>query len=239
MSLDIKCLTPQEEERFLDLLKNRKDAERAYMLYHLMLITGLRLSEALSLNVEHASRAKVELKVKGWTKNKPQGCGLVSDNQNHRPKDRGLASDRPQGHGLTSCGQSHSQSQVEKKDRFKTVYFPKTLQGHLKEYLKVKAKRGESLLPEAPLFVSRNGARISPRQVQRDFKKWVKEAGIESDLSPHALRHTVGTRLLKVFKNPKLVQRYLGHSDVATTLRYYVDIFPEDLEEAAESLAER
>ncbi|MBU3967962.1 MAG: site-specific integrase, partial [Euryarchaeota archaeon] len=110
-----------------------------------------------------------------------------------------------------------------------------------------------SLLPEAPLFVSRNSAkgqkamvclpigkaRISPRQVQRDFKKWVKESGIESDLSPHSLRHTVGTRLLKEFKNAKLVQRYLGHSDVATTLRYYVDVFPEDLEEAAEMLAQR
>jgi len=194
-------------------LRNRKDAERAYMLYHLMLITGLRLSEALSLNVEHAGRAKVELKVKGWTKNRPESPGLAS--------------------------YGHSQSQGEKKDRFKTVYFPKALQRHLKEYLKVKAKRGESLLPEAPLFVSRNNARISPRQVQRDFKKWVKESGIESNLSPHSLRHTVGTRLLKEFKNAKLVQRYLGHSDVATTLRYYVDVFPEDLEEAAEMLAEK
>jgi len=197
MSANIKCLTPQEEERFLDILKNRKDAERAYMLYHLMLITGLRLSEALSLNVEHTSRAKVELKVKGWTK------------------------------------------KGEKKDRYKAVYFPKALQKHLKDYLRVKAKRGESLAPEAPLFVSRNNARISPRQVQRDFKKWIRESGIETDLTPHALRHTVGTRLLKEFKNAKLVQRYLGHSDVTTTLRYYVDVFPEDLEEAAEMLAEK
>ncbi len=197
MAPNIKCLTPQEEERFLDILKNRKDAERAYMLYHLMLITGLRLSEALSLNVEHADRVKVELKVKGWAK------------------------------------------KGKNKDRYKAVYFPKALQKHLKDYLRVKAKKGESLAPEAPLFVSRNSAKISPRQVQRDFKKWVKEAGIETDLTPHALRHTVGTRLLKEFKNAKLVQRYLGHSDVATTLRYYVDVFPEDLEKAAEMLAER
>ena len=197
MSPNIKCFTPQEEERFLDILKNRKDAERAYMLYHLMLITGLRISEALSLNVEHAGRAKVELKVKGWTK------------------------------------------EGENKDRYKAVYFPKALQKHLKDYIRVKAKKGESLAPEAPLFVSRNSTRISPRQVQRDFKKWVKESGIEANLSPHSLRHTVGTRLLKEFKNAKLVQRYLGHSDVATTLRYYVDVFPEDLEEAAEMLAER
>ncbi len=158
MSQNIKCLTPQEEERFLDILKNRKDAERAYMLYHLMLITGLRISEALSLNVEHAGKAKLEVKVKGWTKKK------------ERSPERPVVSKVEPSEG--------------KKDRFKTVYFPKALQGHLKDYLKVKAKKGESLLPEAPLFVSRNSARISPRQVQRDFKKWVKESGIESDLSP-------------------------------------------------------
>jgi len=195
MNRDIKCLTPQEEERFLETLRKRKDAERAYMLYHLMLITGLRLSEALNLNVEHASRAKVEIKVKGWTK------------------------------------------KGQKKERFKTVYFPKAIQEHFKDFLKYKARQKEDLSPQAALFVSKKGTRISSRQVERDFKKWLREAGIESDLSPHSLRHTVGTRLLKAFKNPKLVQRYLGHSDVATTLRYYVDVFPEDLEEAAEALA--
>ena len=197
MGADIKCLTPQEEERFLETLRKRKDAERAYMLYHLMLVTGLRLSEALGLNIGHVSRAKAEIKVKGWTK------------------------------------------EGEKKERFKTVYFPKAIQEHFKDFLKYKARQKENLTPNAALFVSKKDTRLSPRQVQREFKKWLKEAGIESDLSPHSLRHTVGTRLLKTFKNPKLVQRYLGHSDVATTLRYYVDVFPEDLEEAAEALAER
>ncbi len=36
-----------------------------------------------------------------------------------------------------------------------------------------------------------------------------------------------------------LMAKAIGHSDVATTLRYYVDVFPEDLEEAAEMLAEK
>jgi len=35
------------------------------------------------------------------------------------------------------------------------------------------------------------------------------------------------------------VQRYLGHSDVATTFRYYMNVFPEDLEEGAEMSAEK
>lgn len=147
--------------------------------------------------MEHAGKTKVEIKVKGWSK------------------------------------------EGEKKGRFKTVYFPKAIQEHFKDFLRYKTRQKEDLSTQAPLFVSKQGTRISPRQVGRNFKKWLKETGIESDLSPHALRHTVGTGLLKTFKNPKLVQRYLGHSDVATTLRYYVDVFPEDLEEAAEALAQR
>ena len=52
-------------------------------------------------------------------------------------------------------------------------------------------------------------------------------------------RHTAATKLLKRTGNAKLVQRYLGHSDVATTLRFYVDVFPEDLKRAAELLSEK
>lgn len=197
MNQNIKCLTPQEEKKFLEVLRNRKDAERAYMLYYLMLVTGLRLSEALSLNVKDAGKVRTEVNVKRWT-----GKGA-------RPK------------------------------RIKIVYFPKTLQEHLKSYLKYKEKRKEPLFPESPLFISRNGYRISPRQVERDLKKWLKIAGIERDLSPSSLRHTTATRLLRKTRNYKLVQRYLGHSSPVTTLKFYVDVFPEDLEEAAEALTER
>ncbi len=194
MSQNIRCFSPKEEEKFLATLSKRKDAERAYILYYLMLITGLRLSEALSLNMEHASQSKIRIKVKGWTQD------------------------------------------GEKKNRYKTVYFPKALRTHLREYMRGKHRQGGNVAPEAPLFVSRKHRRLSCRQVQRDFKKWVNEARIEGDFTPHALRHTAGTRLLKKTGNHKLVQKYLGHSDVATTLRYYVDVFPEDLENAAELL---
>jgi len=167
------------------------------MLYRLLLVTGLRIGEALRLNVEDAARAKVEVRVKGWTVD------------------------------------------GDKLERTKTVYFPKSLQEHLAQFLRFKRRRGQSLEPAAALFVSRQRTRLSSRQVQRDFKKWLKEAGIEGHLTPHALRHTAATKLMKRTGNAKLVQRYLGHSDVATTLRFYVDVFPEDLERAAEILSGR
>lgn len=195
--MKIKCLSQAEEEKFLSSLRKRKDAERAHLLYRLMLVTGLRVSEALGLNVGHAAQTKIEVKVKGWT------------------IDGG------------------------KKDRLKTVYFPKALREDLARYLRVKRRRGEDLTPGAPLFASRQATRLSPRQVQRDLKMWLREAGIEGDFTPHALRHTAATNLLRRTGNHKLVQRYLGHSDVATTLRFYVDVFPEDLERAAEMLSGR
>lgn len=63
----IKCLTQSEEDRFLSTVGRRKDAERAFMLYRLMLVTGLRIGEALRLNVADASRTKTDVIVKGWT----------------------------------------------------------------------------------------------------------------------------------------------------------------------------
>jgi len=195
--MNIKCFDVSEEEVLLDVLSKRKDAERAHMLYRLMLVTGLRITEALRLNVCDAERAKVDVQVKGWTR---LGKKLV---------------------------------------RTKTVYFPKSLQERLAHFLRFKQRAEESLAPEAPLFVSREGGRLSARQAQRDFKKWLAAAGIEGCFTPHALRHTAATKLLRRTGNAKLVQKYLGHSDVATTLRFYVDIFPEDLKNAAELLSER
>lgn len=194
--MNIKCLDGNEEVVLLNVLSKRKDAERAHMLYRLMLVTGLRISEALRLNVHDAERSKVDVQVKGWTRT---GKKLV---------------------------------------RIKSVYFPKSLQERLAHFLRFKRRASESLAPDAPLFVSREGGRLSARQAQRDFKKWVNLAGIESQLTPHALRHTAATKLMRRTGNAKLVQKYLGHSDVATTLRFYVDVFPEDLKEAAELLSE-
>jgi integrase/recombinase XerD len=73
-----------------------------------------------------------------------------------------------------------------------------------------------------PLFVSRVGKNkpLTTRSVQNIVKKYVRAAGITKPISPHSIRHTVGTNMA-VNEAPLLViQQFLGHSDPKTTMRY-------------------
>jgi integrase/recombinase XerD len=73
-----------------------------------------------------------------------------------------------------------------------------------------------------PLFLSRVGKdkTLTTRSVQNIVKKYVRAAGITKAISPHSIRHTVGTNMA-VNEAPLLViQQFLGHSDPKTTLRY-------------------
>ena len=73
-----------------------------------------------------------------------------------------------------------------------------------------------------PLFVSRVGRDkpLTTRSVQNIVKKYVRAAGITKAISPHSIRHTVGTNMA-INEAPLLViQQFLGHSDPKTTLRY-------------------
>jgi site-specific recombinase XerD len=73
-----------------------------------------------------------------------------------------------------------------------------------------------------PLFNSRVGKdkSLTTRSVQNIVKKYVRAAGITKAISPHSIRHTVGTNMA-VNEAPLLViQQFLGHSDPKTTMRY-------------------
>jgi integrase/recombinase XerD len=73
-----------------------------------------------------------------------------------------------------------------------------------------------------PLFTSRVGKDkpLTTRSVQNVVKKYVRAAGITKAISPHSIRHTVGTNMA-VNEAPLLViQQFLGHTDPKTTLRY-------------------
>jgi integrase/recombinase XerD len=74
-----------------------------------------------------------------------------------------------------------------------------------------------------PLFASREGEGHKPlttRSVRYIVKKYAEAAGITKAISPHSIRHTVGTNMAVNEAPLLLIQQFLGHSDPKTTMRY-------------------
>ncbi|MHB9129753.1 MAG: tyrosine-type recombinase/integrase [Armatimonadota bacterium] len=107
------------------------------------------------------------------------------------------------------------------------------LRGVLRAYLQWRKKQGTDQC--AALFISQRGTRLSPRQVGYRFAHWLREAGIEKAITPHGLRHTFATRLYSRTGDLLVVQRALGHRNIATT-EIYTHLVDGALEDALERL---
>jgi integrase/recombinase XerD len=62
-----------------------------------------------------------------------------------------------------------------------------------------------------------------------------KQAGMEKRVTPHVLRHTAATRMLKSAGDIRRVQEFLGHSNVSTT-QIYTEVLASDLAEAVDAV---
>ena len=76
-----------------------------------------------------------------------------------------------------------------------------------------------------------------PNSVTRRVKRFMRNNGLP-DLSPHDLRHSCATLLLKQGADIKSVQQILGHADASTTLNFYVRSDMEQMKNATAKLAE-
>ena len=107
------------------------------------------------------------------------------------------------------------------------------LRGILRGYLLWRRRQGTDQC--GALFLSQRGTRLSPRQVGYRFAHWLQEAGINKAISPHGLRHTFATRLYSRTGDLLVVQRALGHRNIATT-EIYTHLVDDALEDALERL---
>lgn len=71
-----------------------------------------------------------------------------------------------------------------------------------------------------PVIVSRDGTRLSPRDVQRLLKGHLAASGLPHDLTPHKLRHSFATHMVDRGADLRLVQELLGHARLGTTQIY-------------------
>src|SRR5437016_4981665 len=74
---------------------------------------------------------------------------------------------------------------------------------------------------ESPaLFLNASGGRLSTQGMANIIAQFRRDAGIERHVTPHMLRHTVATLLLRNGVDIRVVQEFLGHASIATTQRY-------------------
>src|SRR5260370_363312 len=69
------------------------------------------------------------------------------------------------------------------------VFLPARLVAKLRRFLAWKRRAGQSLEPDAPLFISSQRRRLSPRAAQWRFAWWQRRAGFDRHYGFHQLRH--------------------------------------------------
>ena len=91
----------------------------------------------------------------------------------------------------------------------------------------MKIKPGE----EDYVFLNRRGAHLTRTMILIMIKRTAVDAGIKKTISPHTLRHSFATALLKGGADLRVIQALLGHEDIGTT-EIYTHIETSDLRRA-------
>lgn len=169
-----KVLTVAEAARLLDAPETvTASGMRDKAMLELLYATGIRVSELISLNVEHVN---VQL-------------------------------------GFIHC--------IGKRSKERIIPLGRIAAACLGDYM-------ESTRPlllrhdptEEALFINHLGTRLTRQGFWKIMKRYAREAGIDTEITPHTLRHSFATHLLENGADLRSVQEMLGHADISTTQVY-------------------
>jgi len=94
--------------------------------------------------------------------------------------------------------------------------------------------RHQAGVTSGPLFINKSRSRLGHRSIWLLLKKYARDAGLPSTLSPHKLRHSFATHLLDNGADLRSVQSLLGHASLSTT-QIYTHVTTERLKKAYDS----
>ncbi|MEQ1828809.1 MAG: site-specific tyrosine recombinase XerD [Pirellula sp.] len=90
---------------------------------------------------------------------------------------------------------------------------------YLKEH-RPKLSAGRDLSQAPWLVLSRTGQRMRREAIWELIKRYAKRVDVDSEVSPHTLRHSFATHLLGGGADLRLIQEMLGHASIQTTQVY-------------------
>ena len=108
-----------------------------------------------------------------------------------------------------------------KGNKERIVFFAEGCREALDDYLDVRNVEHVKESDKNALFISRKNCRITVRGIQNMLDSKLLAAGLDaSRYSPHKLRHTAATLMLKNGVDTRALQEVLGHSNLNTTQIY-------------------
>ena len=124
----------------------------------------------------------------------------------------------------------HEEFSVDGKGgKRRVVFLSDEAKEWVEKYLKARHDKDKALFikdskPDAEELGSKelaeSGGRLTSRQVERIVAEAAKRAGIVKKVTPHVLRHSFATDILRAGADLRSVQSLLGHSSITTTQVY-------------------
>lgn len=122
---------------------------------------------------------------------------------------------------------------IGKGDKERMLKLNRQAQSAIEAYLSVRPK-----IKEQALFLNKLKSRISRKAITEMISKYVRTANLPpkaASISPHKLRHTLATLLLKNGENLRVVQEILGHANIQTT-QIYTHVINSEKDDALDRL---
>ena len=108
-----------------------------------------------------------------------------------------------------------------KGNKERVIYFAEGCREAIDDYLSVRNVDNVKKSDKNALFISQKNCRFGARGIQQMLEKKLLAAGLDpSRYSPHKLRHTAATLMLKNGVDTRALQEVLGHSNLNTTQIY-------------------
>ncbi len=108
-----------------------------------------------------------------------------------------------------------------KGDKVRVVFLSNDAKKAMKEYLKKRTDMSDALFVNIDVKNKENGSqRLTKRSIERIVKHYAIKAGISKKVTPHVIRHSFATDLLRNGADLRSVQMLLGHANINTTQIY-------------------